>query len=231
MQPYFFPYIGYFSLIRASDHFIFFDTPQYERKSWMSRNRILHPEQGSNYINVPTVKAPRETPIREIEINNGERWAARIMAQLEVYKKRAPHYRAVSALLEDFFGNSYDSLYLLNIAGVSLVCDYLDIPLGYDIFGDMELGIKPVAAPDEWSLNITEALGYDRYVNAQGGATFFDRRKFEAAGIELNFLKNHLHPYSQRNNDFEPGLSVIDAMMFCTPEEIVEMMDDYELFD
>ena len=38
MQPYLFPYIGYFSLIRNTDYFVFFDTPQYIRKGWIISN-------------------------------------------------------------------------------------------------------------------------------------------------------------------------------------------------
>ena len=41
MQPYLFPYIGYFSLIKNTDHFVFFDTPQYIRKGWINRKRIF----------------------------------------------------------------------------------------------------------------------------------------------------------------------------------------------
>ncbi len=40
MQPYFFPYIGYFSLIKHVDEFILFDTPQFIRHGWIERNRI-----------------------------------------------------------------------------------------------------------------------------------------------------------------------------------------------
>lgn len=46
MQPYFFPYLGHFSLIAASDAWIVFDVRQYTPRTWMNRNRILHPTGG-----------------------------------------------------------------------------------------------------------------------------------------------------------------------------------------
>ena len=41
MQPYLFPYIGYFQLIHSSDEFIIYDNIEYTKKGWINRNRIL----------------------------------------------------------------------------------------------------------------------------------------------------------------------------------------------
>ena len=41
MQPYFFPYIGYFQLINSVDKFIVYDNIQFTKKGWINRNRIL----------------------------------------------------------------------------------------------------------------------------------------------------------------------------------------------
>ncbi len=44
MQPYLFPYIGYFQLVAAADEFIFYDDVQYINEGWINRNRL--PEDG-----------------------------------------------------------------------------------------------------------------------------------------------------------------------------------------
>ena len=87
MQPYFFPYLGYFHLINSVDEWIIFDTPQYIRHGWVNRNRILHPKSGWLYITVPLVKHPQNTPINEIKIANQKDWKRLILAQLNHYKK------------------------------------------------------------------------------------------------------------------------------------------------
>lgn len=87
MQPYFFPYIGYFSLIKNTDHFVFFDTPQYIRKGWINRNRIIAGGGKDVYITVPVERAPRDTAIKDIKINNNEKWQEKIRGQLSIYKK------------------------------------------------------------------------------------------------------------------------------------------------
>ena len=66
-QPFFFPYLSYFELIDRVDRWIVFDTPQYVK--WVSRNRVLHPVSGWQYILVPVKKHRLVTPIRQIEIS------------------------------------------------------------------------------------------------------------------------------------------------------------------
>ena len=82
MQPYFFPYIGYFSLIKNTDHFIFFDTPQYIRKGWINRNRIIGANGDATFFTVPVQKMPRETAINKMLISQNEDWKQKILGQL-----------------------------------------------------------------------------------------------------------------------------------------------------
>ena len=70
MQPYFFPYLGYFSLIKHADLFILFDTPQFIRHGWIERNRILKPDVGWMYVSVLLIKHELQTPIKDVKIDN-----------------------------------------------------------------------------------------------------------------------------------------------------------------
>ena len=70
MQPYFFPYLGYISLLKHEDAFILFDTVQFIRHGWIERNRILKPNGGWQYIQIPLQKYHQNTVIKDIKINN-----------------------------------------------------------------------------------------------------------------------------------------------------------------
>lgn len=61
------------------------------------------------------------------------------------------------------------------------------------------------------------------------GKDFFDANKYKKANIELEFLTQEIQKYNQRIREFVPGLSILDVMMFCTPEEIRSMMDSYKI--
>ena len=230
MQPYFLPYLGYFSLIKHTDEFILLDTVQFIRHGWIERNRILKPSNGWQYIMVPLKKHSRETLIKDIEINNDQQWKEKILAQLQHYKKQAPYFSNVIDILNEIFSKEYATIVDLNLASLKTVCNYLGINTPIQVFSLMNIDIEPANAPDEWALNICKALGnVDEYWNPPGGQSFFDRKKYENAGINLKFHSAILTDYDQKRNVFEPGLSILDVMMFNSIEEINKMLDNYEL--
>ena len=231
MQPYFFPYLGYFSLIKNTDKFILFDVVQFIRHGWIERNRILKQDKGWQYISVPLVKHSRETLIKDIQIKNTENWKDKIFSQLQYYKKRAPFYKETIDVIKQGLNMQTDSIVKINYSTLKSVCEYLEIPFDCEIFSEMNLNIEQVNAPDEWALNITKALGYSEYWNPEGGLDFFDREKYKNAGIDLKFQKINLKPYSQRRGpeNIETGLSIIDVLMFNEKSYINEMLQDYKL--
>ncbi len=232
MQPYFFPYIGYFQLINATDKFVFFDTPQYERRGWMNRNRIINPDGDFTYISVPVKKAPQRTPINEMLINNDQQdWKEKILLQLEVYKKRAPYYKETCDFVERVLAEAGVSLVDINVASVVRSCEYIGMGIDWEVYSKMDLEVRSDCEPDEWALEITKAMSANHYINAPGGQSFFDKSKYDAAGIKLEFIQPELTPYVQRVGRFVPGLSIIDVMMYNTPEEIRQMMEKYTLSD
>lgn len=231
MQPYFMPYIGYISLIKHTDRFILFDTVQFIRHGWIERNRILKPNDGWQYIQVPILKAEgRDTKIKDIKINNSENWKNKILAQLYHYKKKAPYYFSTINLLNNILSQDYVSIVDLNRTSLDQICEYLNIPRKMEVFSSMDIHIEQANAPDEWALNICKAIdGVTGYWNPPGGLEFFDRSKYINAGINLNFQSVEIMPYSQKREKFEGGLSIIDVMMFNSVEEINTMLDKYIL--
>lgn len=230
MQPYFLPYLGYISLIKNTDKFILFDTVQFIRHGWIERNRILKQTGGWQYIQVPLEKKQMSTIIKEVKINNQQKWKEKILAQLQHYKKIAPYYYKTLQILEKVFSKEYESITKLNKDLLEEICKYLGISTPIFIFSEMNLKIEEVNAPDEWALKICKALGgVEEYWNPLGGMNFFDRNKYEKENIKLYFQKINLHNYDQRKESFEEGLSIIDVLMFNSPEEINKMLDDYEL--
>ena len=140
MQPYFLPYLGYFSLIKHTEEFILLDSVQFIRHGWIERNRILKPSEGCQYINVPLQKHSRETLIKDIIINNSTEWKRKILSQLEHYKT-ASYYKTVLSLLSDIFEDEYTSIVDLNFRSLKTVCDYLGIKASIKVFSNMIPGM------------------------------------------------------------------------------------------
>ena len=225
MQPYFFPYLGYFDLINKSDKWIVFDTPQYIRHGWVNRNRILHPTSGWQYFIVPVKKHHRETPIYEIEISDQENWQERILGQLNHYKKKAPNYFGTIEFIKSCFEENLIFLSEFNTMVLSKLCNLLRIDFDIEIFSKMDLQIGKIENPGEWALRICEALGAETYINPPGGETIFDKNEFEAKKINLVIQDFENMKYPVRGNEFVADLSIIDVLMWNEPKEIKKYLD------
>lgn len=92
---------------------------------------------------------------------------------------------------------------------------------------NQELG--PVTAPDEWALRTCQSLGTTTYINSPGGREFFQVEKYTEGGVKLQFLDIHPEPYRQCHPTFEAGLSIVDVLMFNTPEQVRGMLDHISL--
>lgn len=231
-QPYFFPYLGYFGLIKHTDKWIVFDTPQFVYHGWIERNRILKPVSGWQYISVPIKKHSRKTPIKDIEIRNDENWVDIIFAKLTLYKNIAPFYKETIKVIENSLSLKTASITLLNCNILKEVCSYIGIEWNYSIFSEMNLNIEPVNNPDEWALNICRSIGnVSEYWNLPGGISFFDKEKYIKNNINLRFFSQILNPYNQARKIFEPGLSIIDVMMFNSKKEIHKHLDNFNFIE
>lgn len=224
MQPYFFPYLGYFDLINRSDAWIVFDTGQYMRHGWVNRNRILHfrlsPTTSWQFIIVPLKKHRCVTPINQIETKPYDQWRARILGQLQHYKNIAPGYVLASGLVEDCLSCGETNLSRLNVIALRKTCEKLDIPFNYQIFSEMKLKLGPVNGPGDWALRISEAVHATEYINSPGGVKLYDPVIFAASGIKLTIQRPFEYEYECRGYQYQPGLSVVDTLMWNSPETI-----------
>lgn len=231
MQPYFFPYIGYFSLLRNTDKWIVFDTVQYIERGWINRNKIIHPAKPeAMYVTVPLMEHRRIDAIRDIRIDRKQLYVDKILGQIQAsYKKRSPYFDEVFHLVEGCLNTETESISRLNILSMKKVCGYLEISLDLQIFSEMKIDLGKIDAPDEWALNISKALGAEEYINPPGGKDFFCKEKYEKSGIKLSFLKANSVLYDQKKSVFLPNLSIIDAMMFNSKEDVRNMLDDFSI--
>ena len=230
MQPYFFPYLGYFSLIAATDRWIVFDPVQYIRKGWMNRNRVLKQGGGVKYVGITMAPHSRETLIRDMRLASDTDHLGQLVRHLDYYKQvRAPFYTEVVALLEAAFAANELRLVPFLVRCLALTCERVGIPFRYEVYSEMGVVHEPAQGPGDWAPHIAKALQASVYINPPGGREIFDPGAFKAAGVELQYLEQGMSPYDQRSPAFEPGLSMIDVMMFNEPATIREMLQRHTL--
>jgi hypothetical protein len=211
MQPYFFPYIGYWQLINAVDCFVLFDDAQYMKGGWVNRNRILKPGGGWQYISVPLKKHAM----------------TEIIKQLAQYKKKAPYFDETNQIVKDIlFSNNEQSIGAINCIAIKKLCTYLDIKKEIIVSSEQNFDYSNINSADDWALRHSEQLRATELINPAAGAALFSREKFSSSNIKLSFLKSREIIYSQRGV-FEPSLSIIDVLMFNGKEGLKGFLGNY----
>ena len=217
MQPYFFPYLGYFELIARTERWIVFDVVKYSSRSWMNRNRILHPRQGWQYVTAPVRKAPSGTAIFDISLVDKAAAHRRILRQIEHYKRGTPYFQEVERLIGAAFSVASDRLVDVNVAGLSAVCDYLGLAFNYDLCSELDLEFAEVSHAGSWALAIAQQLGATEYLNPPGGRSIFRQDEWDAASIGLSFTELPRLAYNCGRHAFIEHLSILDVLMWNDP--------------
>jgi hypothetical protein len=226
MQPYFFPYVGYFQLISCVDQFVVYDNIQYTKKGWVTRNRFL--QNGKDALFSLPIKASSDfLDIRDKRISSDFSHDKFLNRMREAYR-RAPLFEQVFPLLERIVRQDESNLFNYLFNSISEVCRYLAIDT--EIVVSSQLPIDHSLPGKDRVLAICRLLGADVYVNPIGGQALYMKAEFAARGIGLQFLKSTNREYRQFNEAFVPWLSIIDVMMFNPlPEMRSRLASDYEL--
>jgi hypothetical protein len=215
MQPYFFPYLGHFALVQHSDAWVVFDVTQYTPKTWMNRNRVLHPAGSWNWITVPLANSGRSIRISEARVLDGIKARNSAIGKLSHYRRKAPFWRMVEDLVSAAFdGAADDSLVALNVSALSVVCRYLGIQFEPLICSQLGIDFSGVTHPGGWAPVAAAAIGANRYLNPIGGHALFSEADFIERGLSLEFLEFPMFEYDSSPFTFQPGLSIIDVLMW-----------------
>jgi len=226
MQPYFFPYIGYFQLINAVDEFIIYDNIQFTKKGWINRNRIL--VNGSDiYITLPLKKDSDYLDIKARFLSDdwpNER--KKILNRITESYRKAPQFNFVYHIIENILMHDEKNLFSFIFNSLRQINQYLDIktPLivssSIPINHDLKAGNKVI--------ELCKARKASTYINPIGGVELYSKEEFKNEGFELQFLKANNTTYPQFKNDFVPFLSIIDVMMFNSKKDFKSMLQSFK---
>ena len=223
MQPYLFPYIGYFQLINAVDTFIIYDDVNYIKQGWINRNNILL-DQNKHLITLQLKGASSFKKINEVEVGNNK--GKFLKTVISAYHK-APYFGVVAPVIENIMNYEENNLAMFIANSLKQLADYLELDtcflLSSNITKNNDLKGK------EKVINICNALGATQYINAIGGTELYDKSEFKKNNIELSFLKTKDIKYLQFSGDFISNLSIIDVLMFNSKESVKKMLNMYEL--
>ena len=226
MQPYFFPYIGYFQLIAASNVFVLHDDVQYIKGGWINRNRILLNGE-SRMITFPVQKGGYDLPINARSYVEDKQAPKDIINLIKQAYAKAPRYRHIFPLIEELLMFEDRNVARFNENLIRRIADYIGLNCKIITSSGMEKDNS--LAGEARVLEICKRLGATHYTNPQGGQALYDTATFRAAGIDLRFLVMRPQPYAQRSPGFMPFLSIIDVLMELGASGIQPYLSEYDL--
>lgn len=224
MQPYFFPYIGYFQLIKAVDTFVFYDDVNFIKNGWINRNRILSNRQAS-YFTLQLKDASSFKLINEISFNDNRN---KLLKSIAVSYSKSPYFKEVFELVERCFRIETDKVASIAMNSIIQVSNYLNLSTAFEVSSEKYADTKGLDRAHRL-IEVCKRNNANIYINAIGGAELYDKSFFKEKEIELAFIKPKNTSYIQFKNDFVPWLSIIDVLMFNSIEEVNEMLNEYEL--
>ena len=226
MQPYFLPYIGYFQLLRAVDRFVIYDDVNYIKGGWINRNRILVNGQ-SHLISIPLLKASPYKKINEHFVSPKTVWKRKMIDTIRFSYKKAPYYEEVFPFFEALINQHCESLVDYLSHSIMTIADKLGIDTR--IVESSKIYENSHLSGQDRVIDICQKEQCDMYINPIGGEALYSKSDFQQNDVILKFHKSKEITYPQFGDPHIPFLSIVDVMMFNSPDQIDKLLLAYDL--
>jgi hypothetical protein len=227
MQPYWFPYLGYFQLIAAADAFVLGDDLQYIKDGWINRNRMLVAGQAWMF-SLPLKKAVHGLNIDQRELSDDvEQSVHKLLKTFALNYARAPQRAVVMPLLEKIMLHPERNLARALEFSIRELCAFLEIQT--PIHRSSQLQIGAVQDKQDRVIKTMQKLGGERYLNPIGGLDLYEGELFRRNGLDLQFHRMSALSYAQFKGPHVANLSIIDVLMFTPVEQVRQWLPLFSL--
>lgn len=221
MQPYLFPYLGYYQLANSVDTFVFFDDVNFIKRGYINRNNILFNGESFRFT-LPLISASQNKLIKDIDCCDNNDKLLRTIKQAYT---NAPYYREVIALVESVICSEERNLAYIASKSIKVVFDYLG--LSKDFIYSSDIDYNRDVSGEEKIIDICMQLSVNKYINPIGGVELYNKDNFLSKGLDLDFIEKESILYKQNSDEFIDNLSIIDVLMWNSKEEVIELLKKY----
>ena len=228
MQPYIFPYIGYYQLINAADTFVILDDVNYITRGWINRNNILLNGR-AHLFSFPVESASQNRLILQTKLSFHEKERLKFLKTFQQAYGKAPFFGEFYPILEEIV--FYSDNDLTNFIHNSFVQTLQYLGISKKITRSSMIVKDNSLKGEERIIELCKKLDADMYVNLPGGKELYNHGSFERNDIDLRFISTLFDQvkYKQFKNDFVSHLSFLDILMFNSKDEIIKMLQKYIL--
>lgn len=227
MQPYFFPYLGYFQLIDACDKMIFYDDVNFIKGGWINRNKLLAGSEGK-FFNARLCGSSQNKLIKDIDVDHSIIWRKKLLKNLHQSYSKAPQFSIIYPLIEEIVYGDFKSISEFNIFGIKKLSDFMHQDVDFEISSKKYQNRQ--LKGQERILDICTHEKCKTYINAASGKDLYHKKDFREKGIDIRFIKMDGDvAYRQFKNGHVPCLSIIDVLMFNDLKAVGGLLKRYTL--
>jgi WbqC-like protein family len=207
MQPYFFPYIGYFQLINNCSEFIIYDDVQYTKKGWINRNKVA---SGQNVfpITINISKHKEASLIKNILISK-EFSREKLFRRISGANAGSQYKAEVDGLIREIIMFQTDFLFEYLFHSIKVLSGLLDINTPLKI--SSEVGDFEHLKGEDKVIQICNQLGAKVYLNPMGGMHLYSKKRFSDHGMSLKGFESKLAPIDMDNSE-RVTLSIVNSL-------------------
>ncbi len=223
MQPYLFPYLGYYQMVHAVDKFVFYDDVTFIKGGYINRNNMLMNGKSQRFtIPVPGLSSNKK--INELRFDSN---VSKILKSIEQSYRKAPYFNSIFPIIERVFVSSNRQVEYICSQSIKEVFAYLGLEKLFYFSSQLDFD-RRLSATDKL-FSIAKLMSSDDYINSPGGKDLYGKIHFENNGIKLSFIKTEPYSYQQNGFEFIPHLSMIDVLMWNSKQEILALLELYSL--
>ena len=212
-QPHYFPWLGYLAKMASVNQFIFLDTVQLEKRSYMLRNRIVDPDGRIRYLNISCDKRNHYgREYRDIETKDFAEWTGRQKGIIISAYKKCKYFEEVWNRIIPVFNEEHILLCDVTIHSVNILRDILGIHTPVTL--QSKLNIDSKLKREKLILGLCQAVGAEAYYAGRGASMqYLNDEECEREGVHVIY-QNYEHPVYQQtgSHPFIPGLSTLDLL-------------------
>jgi len=223
MQPYLFPYLGYYQLVQHCDVFVFYDTVNFIKGGYINRNNILV-SGDKQLFTLPIQQASANKSIASLQYTPQY---TKVIKTIEQAYSKAPYVDIVMPIIKQVLASPERNVAKLSAESIKAVMNYLSIEKIFYFASELDFDKNANAADKLYA--IAKLLGANNYCNAYGGKSLYTKEAFYKQGINLTFCQKKPVAYSQSLSTFIDNLSMIDVLMWNSPAQARALLHAYHI--
>lgn len=205
-QPAHIPWLGYFDKIIRSDLFVYLDTVQFEKNSFINRNKIKTPN-GWQWLTVPVkLKGHMSGVIKELQIDSTQNWRKKHLNAIFINYKKASRFEECFPKIERLYAKEFNYFSEMCYEHLMFWMEALGIHRKIVKSSDLPIFSKK----SELILDICKYFKANEYISGAQGMNYLDEDAFSRIGTRINYQNYSSPVYPQLWGGFLSNLSIVD---------------------